>query len=162
VTAEDVLKAPKWPEEFPFDEQDFKRYDESNDGIFYSQPRLVFHIDDPAVKALTKYYSKNLPVGGDVLDICSSWVSHFPKDWQHGKRVGLGMNDYELSKNEQLEEYIVKDLNIEPKFPFPAESFDAVTCVVSVDYLSKPIEVFKEIRRVLRPGGKVIMSMSNR
>lgn len=31
-----------------------------------------------------------------------------------------------------------------------------------VDYLNKPLEVFREIRRVLRPGGKAIMSMSNR
>ena len=45
-------------------------------------------LDDAAVGALTKYYSKSLPKGADVLDICSSWVSHFPKDWEHGKRTG--------------------------------------------------------------------------
>ncbi|CAM9184364.1 unnamed protein product [Choristocarpus tenellus] len=42
------------------------------------------------------------------------------------------MNKFELSKNEQLEEYVVKDLNVDPKFPFADSSFDAVTCVVSV------------------------------
>lgn len=72
------------------------------------------------------------------------------------------MNQYELSKNVQLDEYKVKDLNVDPKFPFEDASFDVVTCVVSVDYLNKPLEVFEEIRRVLRPGGKAIMSMSNR
>ncbi|CAN0421001.1 unnamed protein product, partial [Ectocarpus sp. 13 AM-2016] len=56
----------------------------------------------------------------------------------------------------------VKDLNVDAKFPFDDNSFDVVTCVVSVDYLNKPLEVFNEIRRVLRPGGKAIMSMSNR
>ncbi|CAM9119308.1 unnamed protein product [Laminaria digitata] len=162
VSAEEVLKAPKWPEKWPFYDDDFNRMDETSDGDFYSQPRLVYHIDDAAVKALTKYYSKALPKGADVLDICSSWVSHFPKDWQHGKRTGLGMNEYELSKNEQLEEYKVTDLNVNAKFPFEDSSFDVVTCVVSVDYLNKPLEVFNEIHRVLRPGGKAIMSMSNR
>ncbi|CAN0291582.1 unnamed protein product [Ectocarpus fasciculatus] len=162
VSAEEVLKAPKWPEKWPFYEDDFNRMDETSDGDFYSQPRLVYHIDDSAVKALTKYYAKALPKGADVLDICSSWVSHFPKDWEHGKRTGLGMNEFELSKNVQLDEYKVKDLNVEATFPFDDNSFDVVTCVVSVDYLNKPLEVFNEIRRVLRPGGKAIMSMSNR
>ena len=42
------------------------------------------------------------------------------------------------------------------------ESFDKVTCVVSVDYLNQPQKVFDEIARVLRPGGEAIISMSNR
>ena len=40
------------------------------------------HIDDPAIKALTKYYSEVLPPkntpGVSLLDMCSSWVGiHF-------------------------------------------------------------------------------------
>jgi SAM-dependent methyltransferase len=96
------------------------------------------------------------------LDICSSWVSHFPPDWKGGNVVGLGMNDYELSQNKQLSSYVVKDLNEDPKLPFDDESFDKVCCVVSIDYLNKPLEIMKEIGRVLRPGGECILSMSNR
>lgn len=42
----------------------------------------VYHIDDAAVAALTEYYGKHFKDGEDVLDICSSWVSHFPKNWK--------------------------------------------------------------------------------
>lgn len=136
--------------------------DESDDSIFYEQPRLVYHIDDPAVAALTNYYAQELKNGQDVLDICSSWVSHYPKDFQGNRVVGLGMNEYELSQNPVLTEFVVRDLNQEPKLPFDDESFDVVTCVVSVDYLNKPLQVFREIQRVLRPGGQCILSMSNR
>jgi ubiquinone/menaquinone biosynthesis C-methylase UbiE len=122
----------------------------------------VYHIDDFAVSALTKYYGENFKEGDDVLDICSSWVSHYPKDWKCGNVVGLGMNEYELSKNPQLASYVVKDLNNDPSLPFEDGSFDKVTIVVSVDYLNKPLEVFKEIGRVLRPGGQCLISMSNR
>jgi hypothetical protein len=38
--AEKVLENPKWPEEWPYSEEDFYRQDESNDGLFYYQPRL--------------------------------------------------------------------------------------------------------------------------
>ena len=89
-------------------------------------------------------------------------VSHFPKDVKLGRTVGLGMNAYELSKNVQLTETVAKDLNIDPTFPFPDNSFDFVTCVVSTDYLTRPLEVFSEIRRVLKPNGMAIMSQSNR
>lgn len=160
--AEKVLSNPQWPESWPYSKEDFKRMDESDDGIFYDQPRLVYHIDDAAVTALTKYYATQLEDGDDVLDICSSWVSHYPSEWKGGNVVGLGMNDYELSQNPVLSSYVVKDLNSDPKFPFDDASFDKVTCVVSVDYLNKPLEVFKEIGRVLRPGGTCILSMSNR
>lgn len=160
--AEKVLQAPKWPAKWPYSEQDFARSDESDDDIFYDQPRLCYHIDDFAVSALTKYYSENFEDGEDVLDICSSWVSHFPTDWKGGNVVGLGMNEYELSQNKQISSYVVKDLNKDPTMPFEDDSFDKVTCVVSVDYLNKPKEVFAEIGRVLRPGGVCLLSMSNR
>lgn len=98
----------------------------------------------------------------DVLDICSSWVSHYPRDWKGGNVVGLGMNEVELKQNKQLKSYVVKDLNKDPIFPFESETFDKVTCVVSIDYLNKPRQVFSEIARVLRPGGAALISMSNR
>ncbi len=160
--AEKVLENPKWPPAWPYTENDFKRMDESNDSVFYDSPRLCYHIDDAAVSALTSYYAKNFKDGEDVLDICSSWVSHYPKEWKGGNVVGLGMNEYELSQNQQLSSYVVKDLNEEPVLPFDDASFDKITCVVSVDYLNKPLEVFKEIGRVLRPGGECLISMSNR
>ena len=65
--AEVVLKSPQYPPEWPFSPSDFERQDESDDSIFYDQPRLVYHIDDPCVDALTKYYSKTLKDGDDVL-----------------------------------------------------------------------------------------------
>jgi SAM-dependent methyltransferase len=138
--------------------------DESDDGIFYEQARLVYHIDDQAVKALTKYYAQQgLKDGDNVLDVCSSWVSHYPPDWKGGEMVvGLGMNEYELSQNPVLTSYVVKNLNNDPTIPFDDATFDKVTCVVSVDYLNKPLQVFKEIGRVLKPGGECILSMSNR
>lgn len=72
------------------------------------------------------------------------------------------MNKFELAQNKQLSEYVVQNLNKNPQFPFPDNTFDVVTCVVSIDYLNKPLEIFKEVRRVLRPGGRFIVSQSNR
>ncbi|KAJ4780497.1 S-adenosyl-L-methionine-dependent methyltransferases superfamily protein [Rhynchospora pubera] len=163
---EQILKNVDWPEQFPFKDEDFSRFDESPDSIFYSEPRFVTHIDDPAIRALTDYYSKVFPPsntpGVAMLDLCSSWVSHFPAGYKQERVVGMGMNEAELKRNPVLTEYIVQDLNVNPKIPFEDNSFNVITNVVSVDYLTKPIEVFKEMQRVLKPSGLAIMSFSNR
>eukprot|EP00592_Proboscia_alata_P002299 CAMPEP_0194370116 /NCGR_PEP_ID=MMETSP0174-20130528/18436_1 /TAXON_ID=216777 /ORGANISM="Proboscia alata, Strain PI-D3" /LENGTH=266 /DNA_ID=CAMNT_0039147411 /DNA_START=92 /DNA_END=892 /DNA_ORIENTATION=- len=171
VQVSDVLATPKWPEEWPFTAADLARQDESNDGYFYQEPRFCYHVDDRAVAALTDYYAAEFPkmCGADgekpaVLDLCASHVSHFPKDVAEytGKRVALGMNKKELEQNTQVDEFVVKDLNEDPTLPFPDNSFDVVTNAVSIDYLSKPLEICKEVARVLKPGGTAMFALSNR
>lgn len=72
------------------------------------------------------------------------------------------MNADELKENPQADDYVAKDLNKDPVLPYEDNSFDIVCNVVSVDYLTRPLEIFKEMRRVLRPGGRAILSFSNR
>lgn len=158
----ETFTANDFPAEWPYDDSDMQRMDESMDFNFYSAPRFVTHIDDGAIAAVTQYYRENLPPGADLLDLCSSWISHLPKEKQYGRVVGLGMNARELEKNEQLTEWVQRDLNAQPELPFDDESFDACLNVVSVDYLNRPKEVFAEMHRVLRPGGTAIMCFSNR
>ena len=167
-----VLIDPKYPDVFPFGEKEMQRYDESSDFMFYAQPRFVKHIDDDAIKALTKYYGTvfpSVPKEGDepvaLLDVCSSWISHYPAEYvasDNLKISGLGMNEDELKKNPILTDYAVRDLNEDPTLPYEDNTFDVVTNAVSVDYLTKPLEMMKEVQRVLKPGGLAVMSFSNR
>lgn len=53
-------------------------------------------------------------------------------------------------------------LNARATLPYAAASFDAALCCVSVDYLTRPREVFHELHRVVRPGGTVHVAFSNR
>jgi len=162
----DVLEKAQWPEAWPYSAADFSREDESKDSNFYSFPRLCFHIDDKAVAALTKYYDEALRRWDkpNILDLCASHVSHFPADIADfaGNRVALGMNEEELKQNGQVNDYVVRDLNDNPKLPFPDNSFDVVTNCVSIDYLSNPLGICKEVARVLKPGGAAIFALSNR
>ncbi|KAL5976652.1 hypothetical protein ACLOJK_020985 [Asimina triloba] len=151
-----VLKNVEWPEQIPFKPEDFQRFDESSDSLFYESPRFVTHIDDPAIRSLTKYYSEVFPPSN------TPGVSHFPAGYKQERIVGMGMNEEELKRNPVLTDYVVQDLNVNPKLPFEDNTFDVITNVVSVDYLNKPIEVFKEMQRILKPGGLAIMSFSNR
>ena len=74
----------------------------------------------------------------------------------------MGMNEAELRANEMASSWVVQDLNADPTLPFDDATFDAVTCCVSVDYLTRPLEVFAEVARVLRPGRPFVVTFSNR
>ena len=140
----------------------FRRIDEEDDALFYDQPRLVYHIDDHAVAALTDFYRATLPKGGVLLDLMSSWVSHLPPEIAYAEIIGHGMNAAELAANPRLGRWFVQDLNREPALPLADRSVDAAMICVSVQYLLQPVAVLREVARVLRPGGPVAISFSNR
>lgn len=138
-----------------------RRLDPDDDARFYDQPRFVHHVDGGFRDRLTRLYADRLNDGDVVLDLMGSWVSHLP-DRAFGRVVGHGLNAEELAANDRYDEWFVRDLNATPELDFPDESFDAVTCAVSVQYLQYPGAVFVEVARVLRPGGVCIVSFSNR
>ena len=134
--------------------------DPTDDAGFYAVERKVVHIEEGAIAALRRHYALVVPPGGRVLDLMSSWRSHLPDGL--GAVTGLGMNAAEMADNPQLDDFVVHDLNRDPVLPFDDDTFDAVVCAVSVQYLVQPIEVFTDVRRILRSRGPVVVSFSNR
>jgi SAM-dependent methyltransferase len=137
----------------------FDRMDASADGSFYAVPRLVTHIDDGAIAAVGALYEE-LRISGDVLDLMGSWISHFRTP--PARLTVLGMNAEELAANPVAAGVVVHDLNVNPRLPFEDDTFDSVVCCVSVDYLTRPVEVFADVARVLRPEGPFVCTFSNR
>jgi SAM-dependent methyltransferase len=146
----------KWPPEF------FDREDPAPDEQFYDEPRKVVHLDLYAIQAVTDLYRELLPPGGVILDLMSSWRSHLPTELKFSRVVGLGLNAEELADNPDLTEAMVHNLNRDQALPFEAETFDAAICAVSIQYLTRPVETFREVARVLKPGAPFIVTFSNR
>jgi SAM-dependent methyltransferase len=115
-------------------EDAFRRTDEAPDEEFYRTPRLVTHIDEGAIAAVTQLYRELFPAGGEILDFMSSWISHLPPEVTYRRVIGLGMN----------------------------EEFDGAGICVSIDYLTRPTEVLREVGRVLRVDAPLAITFSNR
>ncbi len=145
-----------------FSDDAFRRDDERPDSRFYREPRYVQHIDGTAIEMVKSTYGRFLMNDMRVLDLMSSWQSHLPENLRFKCLAGLGLNEHELSKNSRLTESVVQDLNVDSRLPFASNSFDAVVCTVSVEYLIDPLTVFEEVSRVLRPDGYFIVTFSNR
>ena len=140
----------------------FSKIDTEEDEVFYEPPRLVCHIDDGAIAALTQFYRRILPAGGVLLDLMSSWVSHLPPEIEYAEVIGHGMNAAELAANPRLTRWFVQNLNRDTKLPLVDATVDAATVCVSIQYLQQPVAVLREVARVLRPGGPLVISFSNR
>jgi SAM-dependent methyltransferase len=145
-----------------FSDDPFARSDEQDDALFYKKPRLVTHIDSRAQETMATLYGELLKPGMRVLDLMSSWRSHIPESLQLSALFGLGLNAEEMENNPQLTQYVVHDLNKEPRLPFDDHSFDAVICSVSVEYMACPFDVFQDVARLLKPAGYFIHTFSNR
>lgn len=135
--------------------------DDRPDTAFYDQPRFVTHADDGFRGRLTDLYAAEVDADDRVFDAMSSWVSHLP-DREFERVVGHGLNAAELDRNDRLDDWFVQDLNEEARLPLEDGAFDAVTCALSVQYLQHPVAVAREFRRVLAPGGVVIVSFTDR
>lgn len=136
--------------------------DASDDAIFYEVDRLVGHIDRVAARELARLHGRLVGDGMAVLDLMSSIETHLPASTSPGSVVGLGMNTNELAANPRLTRALVHDLNRDPMLPFAADSFDVVLCALSIEYLRNPVAVAGEVARVLKPGGRFVVSWSQR
>ena len=141
----------------------FSRLDETDDKVFYTTDRFVQHLDSQALLTVRELIKELIiqerPV---ILDLMAGWDSHIPSSLHPERVVGLGLNRNELSSNAALTEWYLHDLNEDPILPFPDNTFDAVLNVVSVDYMVKPLEVFREVNRILKQGGLFLVIFSNR
>jgi SAM-dependent methyltransferase len=142
--------------------QGFEKADAQPDRQFYAVPRFVTHIDDHAIAAVTALYRELFPAGGVVLDLMGSWVSHLPGEAAYAEVIGHGMNEEELRGNPRLSRWFLHDLNESPALPLGDNTVDAVGLCVSVQYLQQPVAVFREVLRVLNPGGLIAITFSNR
>jgi SAM-dependent methyltransferase len=141
---------------------DLGRDDETPDGDFYAKPRFVDHLDSCALETVEQLYGRLTPAGSTILDLMAGPDSHLAKASDPELVVGLGLNKSELEANPALNEHVIHDLNSDPCLPFSDNRFDVVVCTVSVDYLTQPLEVFREVSRVLKPDGLFVVVFSNR
>jgi SAM-dependent methyltransferase len=139
-----------------------RKWDASDDGLFYAEPRLVQHLDGAFRERLTRLYRERIPARAVVLDLTSSWVSHLPDDVIYERVIGHGLNGRELAANKRLDSHWLQNLNLDQQIPLKTGSVDAVLIVAGWQYLQYPEAVAAELLRITRSGGLLIVAFSNR
>ena len=144
------------------DSYDREKIDNSDDTIFYEDPRFVNHLSSSFRKRLTKLYSEYLSSNYEILDLMSSWVSHLPTNVRYKKIIGHGLNDSELRANKRLDQFWIQNLNKSQLIPLDESSIDACLIVAGWQYLQYPEKVSFELSRICKPNSLLIVSFTNR
>ena len=145
-----------------FDEKYFVRDDETPDTQYYQNPEPIETLDSLALSAIEDFLAGLIRPGAAILDLMAGSDSHIKPDLQPSRIVGIGLDAKELDANTALTERIVQDLNGEDPLPFEEDAFDAALITLAIEYMTKPVEIFQEIARVLKSGGPLIVTYSNR
>jgi SAM-dependent methyltransferase len=121
---------------------------------------LDLPFDQQAIAAVTDLYRRFFPPDGAILDLTTGLVSHLPPEAAYSRVVGVGADDCELAENPFLDEWLVQDLNLDPRLPFADATFDGATICASVACLTRPVEVFREVGRVLQPNAALVITVA--
>ncbi|MEH6456680.1 MAG: class I SAM-dependent methyltransferase [Cocleimonas sp.] len=142
--------------QYPF-QRSLQYASELKDDQQVSKPQL----DSIAIEEITKLHSELLPKYSKVLDLMSGESSFLNDDYEAGLLSGIGTNEEALNANQRLDTYQLQDLNTNVVLPFEDNSFDDAICTLAIETLTDPLEVMKEIARVINPEGKFIITFSN-
>ncbi|MBO6979286.1 MAG: methyltransferase domain-containing protein [Prochlorococcus marinus XMU1428] len=139
-----------------------KKIDESNDEVFYSSPKFVYHLDANFRQYLSRVYENEIADYSIVLDLMSSWDSYLPKGKKYKKVIGHGLNKQELEKNKIFDSYWIQNFNLNQEIPLDDGTIDCCLMVAAWQYLQYPENLTREILRILSNKGKFIIAFSNR
>jgi SAM-dependent methyltransferase len=125
---------------------------------YWAQDEEPFYEPNPALSRLIE----RATAGAQVLDVgCGVARSYAPGVAQHAASyVGVDVSAHavETACAAGLDARIVHDA---AELPFASDSFDSALCIEVLEHLFAPDRAVAEIRRVLRPGGKLVISVPN-
>jgi Methyltransferase domain len=183
LEVEDVLTNPTWPAKWPYSFEDFRpcdytrdepvdtlaQYQYSQSLIDASQVMLIpgvlrfpirRHFILPKDKiAQIDHLSQYLFDGATVLELFSTYESVLPKRFKLGPTVGVGWSSREMVTNPRLDDFIEQDLTVDPFLPLADNYFDFVVVPAMFQLFQRPLDMFREINRVLKPGGTAIIGV---
>ncbi|MEA2426686.1 MAG: hypothetical protein QOF37_314 [Thermoleophilaceae bacterium] len=126
---------------------------------YWAADREPFYEPDPV---LAELIFQGVGQETRVLDVgCGAARSYAPRLARSaGSYVGVDVSStaVDAAGRAGLDARVIDDAS---KLPFPDASFDLVTCIEVLEHLFAPEAAVAEIRRVLRPGGRLVTSAPN-
>ena len=154
------LQLPLFEEIDFYDKNALSRIDDHDDSLLYQQANLEDTFDQASGAQLAQLYGRYISQGDRVLDMMCGAQSYLPNNMKLNT-TGIGLNEAELKANKQLSSYVIQNVNAQTTLPFSENSFDNIIFTAAVEYLIDPHESFRELVRITRPGGRIMVTFTD-
>lgn len=145
-----------------FHEKAFQRVDDRDDATYFETCDKDFSMDQGGRLAVAALYRATLSPEAEILDLMAGPQTALPDDIAFPYVTGLDVSENLMQGNARLASRVVFDLNDAAPLPFPDAHFDAVLLCDGLPYLTHPQHVISQAERVLRPGGALVVTFSDR
>lgn len=98
-----------------------------------------------------------VPAGAVVCDIGCGVHAQLLRDLSPYIKEGIGI-DKEISET-TFGNITLKNIFIENTLPLADNSVDVVTLVAVLEHMAKPVEILAEVKRIVRPGGVLLITV---
>jgi ubiquinone/menaquinone biosynthesis C-methylase UbiE len=115
------------------------------------------------IRWLIESYARPLPKDGTCLDVgCSAGAMTVVIAPLFGRMLGLEYDEAALTSVEPDYRQVIDFLRGDAmNLPLPDNSMDAVICAQVYEHVPDDVQLFKELYRVLKPGGMIFFSGPN-
>lgn len=131
-----------------------------NDRDYYTHHKPTPLIDQGGYKTIEALYHTLIQKSDTILDLMCGINSHIPENVFYQNLIGIDIDEKALQQNHQLTKKILQDINQNPSIPLEDNSVDYICACSVIEYLRHPIPVLQECYRILKPGGRMIISFS--
>lgn len=118
-------------------------------------------LDQGGYKAIEALYHTLIQESDTILDLMCGSNSHMPSDVTYKNLIGIDLNPQALKENNALTRKITQDINDKPELPLKDNSVDYICLCCVIEYLRHPFTTLEECLRILKPGGRIIISFSS-
>jgi glycosyltransferase involved in cell wall biosynthesis/ubiquinone/menaquinone biosynthesis C-methylase UbiE len=132
---------------------------------FFGYDKIVFK--EPLLEPLLRFYRRSKIVSTiknikncHLMDIGCGYNHKFLNQVEKYIDLGVGI-DFKVPEYNG-KKIITKKLKLSDKLPYDDSSFDIVTMLAVLEHLDKPKEITEEIYRILKPGGKLLLTVPSK
>ena len=140
-----------------WNERMFRHY--GNDRLYYHPNALIRRIQRRRIQTIVDFL--DIRKGDSVLDAGCGEGHLFSRVPASARQTGIDLSSAALeiaaSRNPSAE-WIHADLH---KMPFADHTFDKICCSEVIEHVPDPVAVIRELHRVVKPEGRVIITVPN-
>ncbi len=106
------------------------------------------------IKAVVKSFAESSPSGALVLDV-GCGLRPYESFFDHAKYIGVDVPNSGRESEGKRPDFEFDGIYL----PFPDQSFDEVICTEVLEHAVNPDALLKEINRVLKPSGRLLITV---